>query len=285
MFQTKRRAQSGFRLLKAKTRKKRKQRVSAAASNHDFAVEEPNLGVARALVVILILHLAAIAAIVVHHNTTKDDVAAKDGPLLKKDPKAALVNDTTQPQIDWASDQWKWVESGDTYERVAREFQVDVAELRRLNENHALVPGMALKIPSKQAVAAVAVEPVESPQVAEPILTEELPPIVEVPARLGIPAEYEVVSAAQDVESSLQSLPIEERIVEQTQSDRSIGQTVVQERPQSPPAAKTYTVKSGDSLWAIAKRHGIPLSTLERANPKVNPRSMKIGAQLVIPSN
>jgi LysM repeat protein len=45
----------------------------------------------------------------------------------------------------------------------------------------------------------------------------------------------------------------------------------------------TYTVRSGDSLWKIAKRYGVTSSKLAAANG-INPsKTLKIGTQLVIP--
>lgn len=44
-----------------------------------------------------------------------------------------------------------------------------------------------------------------------------------------------------------------------------------------------YTVKSGDTLAAIASQLGVPLSALESYNNGVNPSSLKIGQELRIP--
>ncbi len=45
-----------------------------------------------------------------------------------------------------------------------------------------------------------------------------------------------------------------------------------------PVAAKgTYIVVKGDSLWGIAKRHGLTLKQLLAVNPKLNPKKLKIG--------
>lgn len=46
----------------------------------------------------------------------------------------------------------------------------------------------------------------------------------------------------------------------------------------------TYRVKSGDILGRISEAHGIRLHQLLRANPGLNPRKLKIGTMLVIPS-
>ena len=44
-----------------------------------------------------------------------------------------------------------------------------------------------------------------------------------------------------------------------------------------------YTVKSGDSLWAIAKRYGITVDELKRAN-NLTSNTLSIGQKLIIPS-
>ncbi|MDR2935754.1 MAG: transglycosylase SLT domain-containing protein [Rikenellaceae bacterium] len=47
--------------------------------------------------------------------------------------------------------------------------------------------------------------------------------------------------------------------------------------------SSTYKVKSGDTLGAIAQRHGVSTAALTRANGIRNPRSLRIGQILVIP--
>ncbi len=47
----------------------------------------------------------------------------------------------------------------------------------------------------------------------------------------------------------------------------------------------TYTVKKGDTLWAIAQRHKITLKALQDANPQLkDPNVLKIGEKLTIPT-
>lgn len=45
----------------------------------------------------------------------------------------------------------------------------------------------------------------------------------------------------------------------------------------------TYTIKSGDTFFAIAQRLGIPVSALEAANPGVNPTTLKVGQVINLP--
>ncbi len=62
-----------------------------------------------------------------------------------------------------------------------------------------------------------------------------------------------------------------------------------QQQPAPQPAAKvtaptTYTVRSGDTLSVIARRHGVSLAALAQANNLTNPNALRIGQVLTIPT-
>ena len=302
-FQTKRKPLKGVRTLYAKTRK-RKQRVAAAAGG-DFGVEEPNLGVARALVVILILHVAAIVAIVVHSSTNGNEIAVKDSPAVKPSNKANVATkgyQAAQPKIG-PNDRYEYVQQSDTYERFARRHQVDVQELRRLNNNTPLKYGLALIVPQPQQLRQQAPAAMANVTPQDPLIQEALPPIVEVPVRNGLPAEYEVVEAAQPIVQNLQQpsarvpepfpemaplaapqpVPaISVAAVQQVQQPVVEPEIVVQEvapkpAPAPKPTTKSYTIRKGDTLWAIANRNGISVDKLMSANRGVNPKTLRPG--------
>ena len=44
--------------------------------------------------------------------------------------------------------------------------------------------------------------------------------------------------------------------------------------------ARFYTVKSGETLTAIAQITGVPLATLEALNPRINPNALQTGQRL-----
>jgi LysM repeat protein len=59
---------------------------------------------------------------------------------------------------------------------------------------------------------------------------------------------------------------------------------VLQQQQEDDPAVDTYTVQPGDTMWGIALRHGVPLTTLIDANPHiVNPRVIFPGQVINIP--
>ena len=53
--------------------------------------------------------------------------------------------------------------------------------------------------------------------------------------------------------------------------------------PKSYGSSGTYTVQNGDSLWKIARRHGVTTSQLASANGIDTNKTLKIGMKLVIP--
>ena len=47
---------------------------------------------------------------------------------------------------------------------------------------------------------------------------------------------------------------------------------------------RTYKVQAGDTLYSIANRQGISVAALERANPGVDSRRLRIGQMLNLPA-
>jgi|APLak6261675434_1056106.scaffolds.fasta_scaffold01138_4 LysM repeat protein len=47
----------------------------------------------------------------------------------------------------------------------------------------------------------------------------------------------------------------------------------------------TVSVRRGDTMYGIAKRRGIDLARLRAANPRVNPRTLKVGQRLQLPGS
>lgn len=47
----------------------------------------------------------------------------------------------------------------------------------------------------------------------------------------------------------------------------------------------THTVVAGDTLYLIAKKHGIRLDALMNANPDMDPYNLMIGTKLCIPTS
>ena len=144
-----------FRTLFANVaRKKHRAATAVAAPMPEMEGDVPNLGIARALVVILIIHVVAIAGIFAHSHFFEGDaakVAAAQPELLepvREQPKAAA----NLQQIATGED-FHIVKTGDTYEKIATANGVEVADLRRVNDNAALSADLILRIPARTIVA------------------------------------------------------------------------------------------------------------------------------------
>lgn len=74
-----------------------------------------------------------------------------------------------------------------------------------------------------------------------------------------------------------------------TGNDKGWRDRFSQQQPGPQPAAKvttptTYTVRPGDTLSVIARRHGVSLAALAQANNLTNPNALRIGQVLTIPT-
>ncbi len=49
------------------------------------------------------------------------------------------------------------------------------------------------------------------------------------------------------------------------------------------PTTKIHTVSAGDTLYLIAKKYGVKLDDIMRANPRIDPYNLMIGTELYIP--
>lgn len=78
----------------------------------------------------------------------------------------------------------------------------------------------------------------------------------------------------------------------ETQSDETaVAATATPEATPTPvpptatptPAVRTYIVQQGDTLYLIAQRFGVTIDEIVRLNPNINPDSLQVGQELIIP--
>lgn len=288
------RAKKGLTLLYSKTRRK-KHRVSAGATA-DLGSEVPNLGVARALFIILLLHVAAIVAIFLHNRMTDDAPIAQQKPPSGKSTggggggKAAAAVAAALPQVQEGEDYY-FVGTGDTYERIAENRNVDVRALKALNmsANGEITPlsaGMILRIPPVSRTMAAA-----GPGPEAVVVPEDPRPTPQGPISVVVTAPTDPVMAeapAMEEEEVPRAV-----VLEQPPAPRETAAVQVRPRVSREAAAaaalpgqsgERYTVKSGDTVWSISNRFKVSRSKLLELNGISDPRKLRVGMTLVIPT-
>jgi len=251
-IQTKRQTSGkpGLRVLHAKTRRKHK---AATTTAEELDGDVPSVGVGRALIVILVLHVIALGAILMHTKLNKG--------TDYEDPQASsdAVNSITGSKL-FNDDDLKnaGTQNTDDGEVVANTSATigNVAE-ENITQEEALINPLASDsvtddLSSTAAVGQLAEKPADLK-----------PEVVEAPLR---------VIAKPGV--SHPSLPKPE-----------VQKAVVVEQPKVlKESGKTYTVVSGDSIFKIARQLGVSQKDLLAINNIKNANSLSIGQILKIPS-
>ncbi|MEM1082788.1 MAG: LysM peptidoglycan-binding domain-containing protein [Verrucomicrobiota bacterium] len=240
---------------KATNRKKRQRAATSAASAGDLESDVPNLGVARALVVILVIHVVAIAGIFFHSHWLDDESTEVAAAVAEKPVVEPIAEpDRSEPDLPKfkSGDSVYTVGAGDTYENIASRFGVTENELRLANDNIAIRAGRYLRIPKKTIVAVEPAEITALREQPEPAAPAPVAPVVEQPAAPSLV---------------------------ETDAARRADAT-----PGSPAAASSsYVVKPGDTFWSIARKHGSSVDALMKANGISDARRLRVGMSLTIP--
>ena len=181
------------------------------------------------------------------------------------------------PQVQQGEDYY-FVATGDSYERVAQLKGVNVQDLRALNDNVPMKAGRILRIPTA-GVSTMADAPVDY-DTSNPR---------ENPGRKRMAtSEAMTVSNFEPVEEALPE-PVRAVIVEEVAPPAVVA---VHVRPlidhsaaTAVPSGQKYIVKSGDTVWSISRRFEVSRENLLQVNGVSDPRKLKIGMTLVIPAN
>ena len=285
-IQTKRGRNSGpsYRVLYAKTGRKRRLHAATmtADTNMDIESDVGDVGIGKALLVILVLHVLAIGAIYSHSKFFSDDSSDKKvvespsaavvpaseikRPVAKapaptpKPVVAPIVAADLQPMIDNSNSRYIVV-TGDTYNRISTVRNVDEAALRALNGDRPLRAGVVLDLPDELSGRPVAVA--SAPERAE------TPPVVEHVEEAPKPQYARAVEVDDSAPKAVVIKPKVERQVA-PEGLRDSGQR--------------YTVKSGDTVWRIASRYKVSRDDLLRINGLDDPRKLGVGHELIIPA-
>lgn len=293
-----------YRVLYAKPGHKRRLNAATTAAADDHAglgSDVPNIGIGKALMVILILHVLAIAAIYIHSAFLGEssDVTANQGqksslvepvaapivpatPIKKAKPAApkVVVAALDPALVDPASERYIVV-TGDSYGLIAKARNVDERSLRALNSNRPLRAGVVLDLP-----ATLSTRPVDPS------------PLAPGREKLAQKLNHEV-SLAQADKSVLKSEP--SGIRPSSDTDRKVGfdisnapKALVVKTNRTEPtvnvdtgirdSGQLYTIKSGDTLWRICNRFKVSRDAVLKLNGIEDPNKLYAGRSIKIPA-
>jgi LysM repeat protein len=141
--------------------------------------------------------------------------------------------------------------NGESYTTIANKFQVDEAELRKLNRGAEIRAGAVLRMPQAKLVAAV------EPAAAEAIHTQNT--VNE--SELGLVEIVPPVAGSQNHSDETNTIP------------RAIPAGAI---------GKTHTVKPGESVWRISKQYNMTEKELMSLNGINDPKRLRAGQVLKV---
>ena len=262
-----------FRTYFANVIRSKKHRAStAAAPVPEMDGDVPNLGIARALVVILVIHVVAIAGIFAHSHWFEEPQETAMAAKEEIKPAKVLPDSATPlPQVS-QDDGIHIVHAGDTYSSIAAAAGVKEDDLRKANDNIELRAGRILRLPARTIVA---VEPEELRRLGDGSAVHETEVASLDPLRTA-PPMVETAAATQ-------ALLVKPALTRPTVNSVTANPEA-RAGEESPVRGTTkYTVKSGDTFWKIANAHKTTPAAIMKANRISDPKKLKVGMQLTLP--
>lgn len=207
--------------------------------------DEAGSKISRALTIIFLIHIVAIGLIFVHQKFLSDRTPETGTIVANREGEIAVTSTDAKEIPQFSNGETPYVtKEHDSYQSIASTHQVDEEELRALNNNVQLVPKLLLALPQKR------IADIEEPGVIE----------VQEPARVS--PDEGLVSV---------------------NTDAAPKATPVRVNPVASSGKSTHVVKSGETLWAIAKQHGTTPDAIMKANSITDARKVRAGASLRIP--
>lgn len=172
---------------------------------------------------------------------------------------------------------WHKVRRGETLAQVARRYGVTTRQIKRWNHMRSskLQRGQKLKIVTRQFVPAPPKAEEQNQPAENRVVKEQSPALADT-----------IMSARPTVEEPAGE--VEEVIVEdehdedeETEAEAEEAETP-QPKPQPAAAARSHKVVKGDTLYSLARRYGVTVDDIKKANNLAD-SSLRIGQRLKIP--
>ena len=199
------------------------------------------------------------------------------------------------------------VQSGDSLWAIAQKFNTSVDHLKQLNglTSNLIYVGQTLKVDGQaSAQPAKAATPAPAKTVAQPVRQQA--PV----AKASVASSTQKAAQVQSVTSSVATSKVapavtsssatssssssQQSVASSSSSQSSVASSVSSAAPASSVSSQssskqpviaanhtTATVKSGDSLYAIAQEYGVSVASLREANPNLG-NSLTVGQSLIV---
>ncbi len=236
----------------AVTSRGRRQRVAAAGAAQEFEEEYHGSKISRSLTIIFMIHIVAIALIFIHQQFLQ---GRESGTATASRNKTAATTASEAPRRSGlpprlsSGEKPYIVRAGDNYARIATAQQVDEGDLRDINNQVEISPGLILKIPPRRIVA-------------------EEPPELAAFRESNSPASGR--GQVVDVSDAPRAVMVRPAAAPQRAT---------------PVSARHHVVKPGESIYGLSKRYDVSQRALMEANGISDPLKLRAGARLAIPAN
>lgn len=254
-------------------------RASTTADPAAIEGDVPNMGVGRALMVILLLHVVAVIGYYIHKTHFESSGSETISSINGSNNKDKKSNDTRYsiPSLDNLpnlneGDKRHMVVAGDNYASISASVNVSEQDLRDYNHNVPLTTGLILRIPPKTIKAQESAELTALRGGKAPVADARITP----PASRAIQVKPNI-----NRESTPKAIIVEEEGLQETTASHELRNPALlstQDKNQS-----SYTTKRGDTFYSIARKFGISPATLMKHNGIRSANTLRTGQTLKIP--
>lgn len=220
-------------------------------------------------------------------NSVNEVIVPDDEPETVEPVKPAAVVKPETPKSPATSSTEYVVKKGDSLSKIASAHGVKLGDLlaeNNMNMKSVIRIGQKISIPGKSSAAKPVAEEVVSSNISEEAATY----IVKKGDSLSRIAKNTGMTVRQIMEInglSNHNIKIGQKLTIAKGAKKQAPAAQSASSAASPAAGEiSYTVKSGDTLGAIAKKHGTSISAISERNNISDPRKIRVGQVIVIKS-
>jgi LysM repeat protein len=182
-------------------------RVALVTEEGEWNQHEPNSGMARMFVIMLIVHVALISGIILYdfmgdeetpQQTVTQAARAMSTPTGLPQAAPEVVNAQAQAAADTQEFDNYEMRSGDSLKSIAAKFgttEEDITKLNLIDKGLQIGPGTMLRVPKQAVPSAIPIDPktmkpmVATDDVPKAVPVQDQPPVTKVPSEAVKPAD------------------------------------------------------------------------------------------------